>query len=256
MKRTLLKQLERNKTLYGMPPLWERGDVGFVFPFLEIAYVPAGNRRAMLDALCIRPPSTALARCPIFQALTREERDEVVLRGPKHSTLFVGRLKTLLIRGFDAYVASTIGGVSPITALALLIPEPRYEQRFGGFPPVLTVPDGIGGFDLDSRRWSRAHSMHWHIMVWSLKRYTSVSWRDLSAFGPPLQRRPTSLRETIRKLVEEPLKQFYFNRTGLILENDTVSAAIVDDWNAPAWSREKLRTLKRSAARSRRIPTK
>ncbi len=70
--------------------------------------------------------------------------------------------------------------------------------------------------------------------------------------GVEVRRRASSLRQTVRRNVEEPLAAYYFNVRGEELGPSLYSSALSD---TDEWSKERMRELKRAARRKPENPT-
>jgi hypothetical protein len=233
-----------------------RGVTTYFFPWsagFNVRSMPSSHE---LRRVCTRSPKKVLARCPIYRRLDSQGRKEVILRGPKSLLRYRSYVWTLFQTALDGYESFQPGGVSPVTAMALLLPEPRLERRFGGLSDLLVVPDPVSYRGSGAGASRRHRIAEWHVVIWALKRYTTMSWSNIAGLSSDLKRGATSFRQTIRFSVEGPLAGFYRHLTGEVLPPDTYQAAMQDRPNSPPWSREKMRELKRSAHARHGNPTK
>lgn len=246
-------QLWKNAAHYGKPAAETKGQRHMLFPWTGSFVEPKKCGWEDYWIACSRTHKSAITQCPIFRALGAEQKSEMILRGPKWSLGYGSYHWSLMHKALDFYEKSDIAGVCPVTAMALLLPEPRLERRFG-IPDLLLVPEAIG-----STHGPADSSVHriaeWHVLIWALKRYTTMSWHDTAELSADLKRTPTSFRQTIRTCVEKPLARFYRDLTGKDLDPQAYQAALPEGPDSPQWSREKLRELKRAASARRRKAT-
>jgi hypothetical protein len=209
----------------------------------------------MLSLMSTDTPERVFSRCPIYRRLTAAQRRELVLRGPKGVVNFRSYAWSLMYQGIEAYVKFEPGGVSPVTALALLCPEPRIERRFGALSDAVVIPESIRHPRKSFASSRRRETPFWAVIVWALKRYAAMSWNDVNGLSNDLKRGSTSFRQTVRLGVEEPLAAFYRQLVDEDLAPESYQASIQDRPNSPSWERERMRALKRSARTSRSNPT-
>ena len=252
----VLSQLHKNFKATTQGPLPDRGFVRYSFPWSATFTARDLKSPSDLQLISWRHPEASSKGCPIYKALTPSARRELILRGPKSFLRYRSYQWGLFQTSLDEYARYQPGGVSPFTAMALLFPEPRYEGRAGELSPLLVVPAPLALVDTRGRPLRR-RTDEWHIIVWALKRYGLVSWTDVTRLGTDVKRRGTSLRQTIRRNVEEPLAAFYRGLTGKDLDPGLYSAALSDEPTSSLWSRDRMRELKRAARAKRdRNPAK
>ena len=250
---TWVTQLWKNATHYDKPAADTKGQRHTLFPWTGSFVEPKKCGWQDYWIACSRVDKSAITRCPIFRALGSEQKGEIILRGPKWSLSHNSYHWRLMHRALNLYEKSDVGGVSPLTAMALLLPEPRLERRYG-LPDLLVVPQAIG-VDHGRRSGPLHRVAEWHVLFWALKRYTTMSWHDAAELSTDLKRTPTSFRQTIRTCVEAPLAAFYRDLTGKDLDPQSYQSALPEGPDSPSWSREKLRELKRAASARRRKAT-
>ena len=192
-----------------------------------------------------------VSRCPIYRALSDRGRMDLQLRmpaswNPKHALMVA-----LLDESLNNYEREDLDGVCPSTVMALLVPEPYYIYAKYAVAPRLVIPEAISFGERETSRRTDA----WHVMLWAAKRYLTISWSQLSSLSPELRRAPASLRETVRRMVEEPIEGYYLKLTGSTLDPSLYSCALSDAPRSPERSRQLMRRLK-SASQRRRIPKK
>jgi hypothetical protein len=248
-----VSQLLKNRARYETPLADSKGKRHLLFPWTGSFIEPKKCAWDDYWFACARGDKAAIIRCPIFRALGAEQKSEVILRGPKWSLTYGSYHWSLMHRALDFYEKSEIAGVSPITAMALLLPEPRLERRHG-IPDVLVVPQSISA--PDGRGSGGKHRVaEWHVVFWALKRYTTMSWRDLANLSTDLKRNATSFRQTIRVAVEKPLADYYKQLTGKDLPPDLYQAAVQEGPDSSPRAKAQMVELKRAAALRRRNPT-
>lgn len=241
------QQLRKQLRFLGSEPPEKPQTLRYVFPWSCAWTLAPQATDAMMRLMCARPPKTHLARCPIYRSLPRHLRHELILRGPKSFLHYQRFAWGLLRQAVDAYPEFTPGGVSPLTAMALLVPEPRFEIRQADLSPRLVIPEVPVIIDSKTGRPATRRTSEWQVVLWALKRYVALSWRNLASLSTDIRRGPTSLRQTIRRNVEEPLAAFYRCRTGRDLEQALYSSALGDSPQSEEWSRRRMRELKKAA---------
>lgn len=253
--RDAIDQLRRNaqKTLGDRPTT--KGKTAYAFPWsASFTLLDASTMKVLVT---LDRSNWLFSRCPIYKRLNAAQRRELMLRAPKAFLTFRNYGWKLLDDSIDAYRKFEPGGVSPVTAIALLIPEPRMERRFGGLTDLMVIPEPIPQVRRAPRTpasRSRRRTL-WPVVVWSLKRYAGMSWSEIRGLANDLKRGNTSLRQTIRFEVEQPLNAFYRTLTGSDLPPEAYQAALQDRPESPSWARDRMRDLKRSA-HSKPNPTK
>jgi hypothetical protein len=254
--KDVIEYLRRNaeKTLDPTPAA--PGTVTYAFPWSPTYKNSPERGSGVLRFISWGPPERVLSRCPIYCRLSHEQRRELILRGPKGLMITRNYAWDLFDQSMTAYTEFGPGGVSPATAMALLLPEPRIERRHGSLSDEVVIPERITNRTRIPGWPHRRPAAFWQIVVWALKRYTTMSWKNVSELSTDLKRSPTSFRQTIRLSVEVPLAGFYRELTGEELPPETYQAGIQDRPESPDWSRERMRELKRAAYSRRRNPAK
>ena len=241
----LIRQLRRSLSSLPLDRPDQPGLVRYVFPWSSTFVARASRTPSSIKYICTRSIDVALRPCPIYKRLSPHARHELILRAPKGFLRYRSFRWGLLQSALDAYEASELRGVSPVTAMGLLCPEPRNEIHSNGISPILVIPETNAS----------PRSLEWPVVVWAIKRYCNVSWTDVCSLASDMNRRPTSLRQTIRRNVEEPLAAFYLDLTGEKLNKELHSAALFEDGSSSTpRSRERMKELKR-AAKAKRATT-
>jgi len=230
--------------------------IKYVFPWSASIVVDESNPDGMFRFIPSRPIHEGFASCPIYGALSPTHQRELILRAPKTMLRYNSYVWGLLQASLDSYGKFQLGGVSPLTAMGLFAPEPRCEISHSGPFRVIVAPETITPLDPIHGRPMRRRTQEWHVVVWALKRYAGISWSEVAALGTDIRRGFTSLRQTVRRNVEEPLAAFYLEVTGRTLEESLYSCALSDRPDSPLWAKEQMRKLKREArAKLDGIPT-
>jgi hypothetical protein len=181
--RDPIDQLRRNaKNTIGDKPS-ERGVTAYAFPWSPSFSMSKDSATMMLSLMSTDTPERVFSRCPIYRRLTAAQRRELVLRGPKGVVNFRSYAWSLMYQGIEAYVKFEPGGVSPVTALALLCPEPRIERRFGALSDAVVIPESIRHPRKSFASSRRRETPFWAVIVWALKRYAAMSWNDVNGLS-------------------------------------------------------------------------
>ena len=191
-----------------------------------------------------------LSRSPIYRALSDRGRMDLQLRmpaswNPKHALM-----AAFLDESLKNYEREDLDGVCPSTVMALLVPEPYYIYAKYAVAPRLVIPEPVSFGERETSRRTDA----WHVLLWAAKRYLAISWNQLSSLSPELQRSPSSLRHTVRRMVEEPIAGYYKKLTAKTLSRQLYSCSLADAPESPDRDRNLMRLLKREAQRRRLHP--
>jgi hypothetical protein len=254
--RDPIQQLRRNAIATNAEPPLVKGEVTYAFPWAASYRGPDNSSAGVLSIMTFDHPGRVLTPCPIYRRLNSVQRREVILRGPKWLLGFRSYTLSLLYKSVDAYASSSIRGVSPLTAFALLCPEPRIERRLGPLGDIVVIPEPIRQRRRSDPSARRRDTPPWAVIVWALKRYSTMSWSDIRGLSTDLKRGGTSFRQTVRTAVEEPLAGFYHELTGEALPPDAYQSAVQDRPDSPEWARQRMRDLKRSSRAAKTNPTK
>ena len=194
-------------------------------------------------------PATNYERCPLYRKLRSGQRARLLLRAPKPAhppDLLDGVLKY--------YGGHNRRGISPFTAMAVLCPASFCVWKRRDPSPCWVEPQPLHFYGMREQRFVCRRTEPWHVLVWALKKYAPLSWSDIRSLHQKVNRPATSLRATIRRMVEEPLAGYYGNLTGWEPDEDLYSSGLSDASEAGSYARERMRELKRLAHARPRSP--
>ena len=198
-----------------------------------------------------RDPENPQTRCPIYRALSPEARLDLEMRMPGIWNPKSSLIDDMFMTARDGCKRSPVGGVSPLTAMGLLVPGVWAVLGRGRVSPQVVIPEPISYPDPETGKSTRRRTERWHVCVWAFKCYCPVSWSEITSMACDLNRTPSSLRQTVRRSVEEPLAGFFLSLTGQELDPVHYSSALVDDGSDPEM-KERMRILKKHAHRRRK----
>jgi len=200
-------------------------------------------------------PKKIQSRCPVYRALTPRGRLDLDMRMPGawDPKSLPGRMLSLALQW---YKKTTAGGVSPLTAIGLLAPVGWVVLGKGRVAPQIVIPEPVSFLDPKTKKLTKRRTERWHVLVWAMKRYCPISWGEITEAAADLNRTPASLRQTVRRNVEEPLAGFYRELTGGDLDSRLYKSALTDEATADPDLRRRMSELKKAVwKRRRRNPT-